>query len=80
MRATAMRYRARDDGRVYEAATAAALVDRLRAVSFMEHGDAADFMAKMAANCAAWDGARVRADSAETFIADLIRCGFLEPV
>ena len=82
-----MRYRAEDDGRVYEAATATdprALrpgeVDRLRAVSFMEHGDAADFMAKMAANCAAWDGARVRADSAETFVADLIRCGFLKPV
>ena len=79
MRATAMRYRALDDGRVYEAATAAALVDQLRALSFMEHGDAADFMAQMAANCAAWDGARVRADSAETFVADLIRCGFLQP-
>ena len=75
----AMRYRAQDDGRVYEAATATELVDRLRALSFMEHGDASDFMAKMAANCAAWDGARVRADSAETFVADLIRCGFLEP-
>ena len=45
----------------------------------MEHGDAADFMAQMAANGAAWDGARVRADSAETFVADLIRCGFLQP-
>ena len=74
-----MRYRARDDGRVYEAATAAELVDRLRALSFMEHGDAADFMVKMAENCARWDGSVVRADSAEHFIADLVKIGFLEP-
>ncbi len=74
-----MRYRAQDDGRVYEATTAAELVDRLRALSFLEHGDAADFMAKMAANCAAWDGSDVRADSAETFVDDLVSCGFLQP-
>jgi hypothetical protein len=79
MMTTAMRYRAMDDGRIYEAATAADLVDRLRALSFLEHGDAADFMAQMAANCAAWDGSDVRADSAETFVEDLIGCGFLEP-
>jgi hypothetical protein len=36
-------------------------------------------MAHMAANCAAWGGAWVCADSAETFVADLIRCGFLQP-
>ena len=65
-----MRYRALDDGRVYEAATAAgprALrseeVDQLRALSFLQHGDAADFMVKMAANCSAWDGSDVRADT-----------------
>lgn len=75
----AMRYRAVDDGRVYEAATAADLVERLRALSFMEHTDAADFMAKVAANCWAWDGARVRADSAECFVADLVGCGLLQP-
>ena len=74
-----MRYRATDDGRVYEAATAADLVDRLRALSFLEHADAADFMAKMAANCAAWDGSDVRADSAEAFVEDLIAAGFLQP-
>ena len=74
-----MRYRALDDGRVYEAATAIELVDRLRALSFLEHGDAADFMAKMAANCAAWDGSDVRADNAQTFVEDLIATGFLEP-
>jgi hypothetical protein len=68
-----------DDGRVYEAATAADLVDRLRALSFLEHGDAADFMAQMAASCAAWDGSDVRADTPEAFVGDLIRCGFLEP-
>ena len=79
MTPTAMRYRAQDDGRVYEAATAADLVDHLRALSFMDHRDAADFMAQMAANCAAWDGTHVRAGSAETFVADLIRCGFLQP-
>ena len=74
-----MRYRATDDGRVYEAATAAALVDQLRALSFLEHGDAADFMAQMSANCAAWDGSDVRAGSAETFVEDLIANGFLQP-
>ena len=74
-----MRYRAQDDGRVYEAATAAELVDRLRALSFLEHGDAADFMAKMAASCAAWDGSDVRAGSAEAFVEDLIAAGFLQP-
>ncbi len=79
MKVSTMRYRALDDGRIYEAATAAELVDRLRALSFMEHGDAADFMAKMAANCAAWDGSDVRADSAETFVEDLVSIGFLEP-
>jgi hypothetical protein len=79
MRIATMRYRAQDDGRVYEAATAAELIERLRALSFMEHGDAADFMAQMAANCAAWDGSDVRADSAETFVDDLVSCGFLEP-
>ena len=68
-----------DDARVYEAATATELVDRLRALSFLEHGDAADFMAKMAANYAAWDGANVRAGDAGTFVEDLVRCGFLEP-
>ena len=78
MRRTAVRYRALDDGRVYEAATAAALVDQLRALSFLEHGDAADFMAQMAANCAAWDGSDVRAGSAEAFVEDLVSCGFLE--
>jgi hypothetical protein len=79
MRANAMRYRALDDGRVYEAATAEGVVDALRSLSFLEHGDAADFMAQMAANCAAWDGTYVSADSAETFVEDLIGCGFLEP-
>jgi hypothetical protein len=74
-----MRYRAQDDGRVYEAATAADLVERLRDLSFMEHGDAANFMAQMSANCAAWDGSDVRADSAEAFIEDLIAAGFLHP-
>ena len=74
-----MRFRAQDDGRVYEAATAAALVDRLRALSFLEHGDAADFMAQVAANCAAWDGSDVRAGSAEAFVEDLVGCGFLQP-
>jgi hypothetical protein len=74
-----MRYRAQDDGRVYDAATAAELVDRLRALSFLEHADAADFMAQMAANCAAWDGSDVRADSAESFVEDLIATGFLQP-
>ena len=75
----AVRYRALDDGHVYEAATATDLVDRLRAVSFMEHGDAADFMTKMAGNCAAWDGSDVRAGSAESFVEDLIANGFLQP-
>ena len=74
-----MRYRAMDDGRVYEAATSTELVDRLRALSFLEHGDAADFMAQMAANCAAWDGSDVRAGSAESFVEDLVSCGFLQP-
>jgi hypothetical protein len=74
-----MRYRAVDDGRLYEAATATELVDQLRALSFLEHGDAADFMAQMSANCAAWDGSDVRADSAETFVDDLVSCGFLQP-
>ena len=81
MTRAAMRYRALDDGRVYEAATAAdprALrpgeVDRLRAVSFMEHGDAADFMANMAANCAAWDGTIIRPNTAEHFVEDLVGC------
>jgi hypothetical protein len=68
-----------DDGRVYEATTAAALVDQLRAFSFMEHSDAADFVAQMAANCAAWDGSDVRAGSAEAFVEDLIAAGFLQP-
>ena len=75
----AMRYRALDDGRVYEAATAAELVDRLRALSFLEHSGAADFMAKMAANCAAWNGSDVRAGSAVAFVEDLIAAGFLQP-
>lgn len=75
----AMRYRAVDDGRVYEAATAAEFVDRLRALSFLEHADATDFMVKMAASCAAWDGSDVGADTAERFVEDLIGCGFLEP-
>jgi hypothetical protein len=73
-----MRFRALDDGRVYEAATAAELIERLRALSFLEHGDAADFMAQMSANCAAWDGSDVRADSAESFVEDLIATGFLQ--
>ena len=79
MTRAAMRYRALDDGRVYEAATAVELVDRLRALSFLEHSDTADFMAQMAANCAAWDGATVRAGSAVAFVEDLIAAGFLEP-
>jgi hypothetical protein len=73
-----MRYRAPDDGRVYEAATATDLVERLCALSFLEHADAADFMAQMAANCATWDGSDVRAGSAEAFVDDLVSCGFLE--
>ena len=74
-----MRYRAQDDGRGYEAKTAADLVDRLRPLSSLKHGDAADFMAQMAANSAAWDGSTVRAGSAETFVADLIRYGSVQP-
>ncbi|MDG4602554.1 MAG: hypothetical protein P9C55_07310 [Defluviicoccus sp.] len=69
-----------DDARVYEAATATELVDRLRALSFLEHGDAADFMAKMAANYAAWDGAIIRADNAEIFVVDHVQYGFLDRV
>ncbi|MCW5700761.1 MAG: hypothetical protein KIT00_13070 [Rhodospirillales bacterium] len=67
-----------DDARVYEAATATELVDRLRALSFLEHGDAADFMAKMAANYAAWDGAIIRADNGEIFVVDHVQYGFLD--
>ena len=74
-----MRYRALNDGRVYEAATAAELVDRLRALSFLDHGDAPDFMAKMAANSAVWDGSVARADRTETFVEDLVSSGFVEP-
>ncbi len=72
-----MRYET-DDGESFEASTPEEVVDRLRYTSFLEHEGAADFMRKVAENFARWDGTRIRHDTPGHFVADLLRCGFLQ--
>jgi hypothetical protein len=74
-----MRYRAIDDDRVFEADSAAGIVEQLRAFSFMPHDDADDFRRKMAENCERYDGSAVRPDTAETFVEDLVKSGYFVP-
>jgi hypothetical protein len=67
-----------NDGEVFDAGTAANLVDQMRSAAFRKEADVATYMARTAETVASMTGAPIRSGDPEAFIEDLLVFGFLK--
>ena len=68
------------DGKNFNAGTPRDLVKKLRAASIFGSESVESYMRETAARCLKYNGSVVRTSSAEEFLEDLLRGGFLLPV